>query len=138
MSKLLNMTEHTHDHAHDPAASEQVHLVKVISAFAYYKTHSTNHNHRRRRDYYTLSERHKQFIPDYLDKINQVDECIKINGILVRDIVKSASMFLDQGCMTFDDDIQVSVYVCAPTFSGINDLSIATSTKSTCSSYGYG
>jgi carnosine N-methyltransferase len=93
---------HNHDH-HDhhqhqqeeEEQSEQFHLVKVISAFAYYKRHSLTHNHRRRRDYHSLPEHHKQLIPDYLIKIDKVDSCIEENMILLRDIVQSSSMFLD-------------------------------------------
>lgn len=97
--------EHQHDHTHshdhatlnqeDPVQSEQLHLIKVITAFAYYKRHSLNHNHRRRRDYLSLSEHHKRLIPDYLDKVNQVDGRIEENMNLIRAIVKSASMFTE-------------------------------------------
>ncbi|KAK4514658.1 NADPH-dependent 1-acyl dihydroxyacetone phosphate reductase [Mucor velutinosus] len=97
--------EHQHDHTHshdhatlneeDPIQSEQLHLIKVITAFAYYKRHSLNHNHRRRRDYLSLSEHHKKLIPDYLDKVNQVDGRIEENMNLIRAIVKSASMFTE-------------------------------------------
>ncbi|EIE75708.1 hypothetical protein RO3G_00412 [Rhizopus delemar RA 99-880] len=83
----------------DPAKSEQVYLIKVITAFAYYKRFSLNHNHRRRRDYLTLPEHHKKLIPDFLEKVNRVDECIEQNMIFIRDIVKSANMFLDPSIM---------------------------------------
>ncbi|CAO0797333.1 unnamed protein product [Mucor circinelloides] len=93
--------DHTHSHNHttvneeDAIQSEQLHLIKVITAFAYYKRHSLNHNHRRRRDYLSLSEHHKKLIPDYLDKVNQVDGRIEENMNLIRAIVKSASMFTE-------------------------------------------
>lgn len=98
------MTEHYHqDNVQDPTQSEQFHLIKVISAFAYYKRSSLNQNHRRRRDYLTLSQQHKALIPNYLEKVNKVDTCIEENTILIRAIVKSASMFLDQNDpMTID------------------------------------
>ncbi|RCH87336.1 hypothetical protein CU097_001291, partial [Rhizopus azygosporus] len=79
----------------DPAESEQVYLIKVITAFASYKRFSLNNNHRRRRDYLSLPEHHKKLIPDFLDKVNKVDECIEHNMTFIRDIVKSANMFLD-------------------------------------------
>ncbi|KAI8047951.1 N2227-like protein-domain-containing protein [Gilbertella persicaria] len=86
---------HHHETAHDPTQSEQFHLVKVITAFAYYRRHALNHNHRRRRDYLALPEHHKQLIPDYLHKVDNVDKCIEENMNFIRHIVKSASMFLD-------------------------------------------
>jgi carnosine N-methyltransferase len=86
------MSQHEQDVDH----SEQLHLINVLTAFAYYKRYALNHNHRRRRDYLSLAEHHKQLIPNYLDKINQVDERIEENMKLIRDIVASASMFLDQ------------------------------------------
>jgi carnosine N-methyltransferase len=91
-----NHHTHSHDQAiEDPIQSEQLHLIKVITAFAYYKRHSLNHNHRRRRDYLSLSEHHKKLIPDYLDKVNQIDGRIEENMKLIRAIVKSASMFTE-------------------------------------------
>lgn len=91
-----NHHTHSHDQAiEDPIQSEELHLIKVITAFAYYKRHSLNHNHRRRRDYLSLSEHHKKLIPDYLDKVNQVDGRIEENMKLIRAIVKSASMFTE-------------------------------------------
>jgi carnosine N-methyltransferase len=89
----------------DATQSEQFHLIKVLTAFAYYKRHSLNHNHRRRRDYLSLAEHHKQLIPHYLDKVNQVDDRIEENMKLIRDIVASSSMFLDQQPM-----IQASIF----------------------------
>ncbi|KAI8637200.1 N2227-like protein-domain-containing protein [Parasitella parasitica] len=88
---------HSHDQAdsHDPIQAEQLHLIKVITAFAYYRRHSLNHNHRRRRDYLSLPEHHKKLIPDYLEKVNQVDGRIEENMKLIRAIVKSASMFTE-------------------------------------------
>ncbi|CEG70080.1 hypothetical protein RMATCC62417_06035 [Rhizopus microsporus] len=83
----------------DPAESEQVYLIKVITAFASYKRFSLNNNHRRRRDYLSLPEHHKKLIPDFLDKVNKVDECIEHNMTFIRDIVKSANMFLDPSIM---------------------------------------
>lgn len=80
----------------DPTQSEQFHLIKVLTAFAYYKRHSLNHNHRRRRDYLSLSEQHKQLIPNYLEKINQIDGRIEENMKFIGDIAASASVFLDQ------------------------------------------
>ncbi|KAI8073723.1 N2227-domain-containing protein, partial [Thamnidium elegans] len=95
--------EHGHDHVHDSdhvygsenlAHSEQHHLIKVMSAFAYYKRHAQTHNHRRRRDYHSLAQHHKDLIPGYLEKINRVDQCIEENMIMLGNIVKNASDFL--------------------------------------------
>lgn len=97
----------------DPAKSEQVYLIKVITAFAYYKRFSLNHNHRRRRDYLTLPEHHKKLIPDFLEKVNRVDECIEQNMIFIRDIVKSANMFLDPSIMEHSQQkVYISVLYC--------------------------
>ncbi|KAI8356122.1 N2227-like protein-domain-containing protein [Choanephora cucurbitarum] len=81
--------------AEDPTQSEQFHLVKVITAFAYYKRYALNHNHRRRRDYHALPEHHKKLIPHYLEKLDNVDHRIEQNMHFIRHIVKSASMFLE-------------------------------------------
>jgi carnosine N-methyltransferase len=88
---------HHHDHAMNEDEHEQFHLLKVISAFAYYKRHASTQNQRRRRDYSSLPEHHKKLIPNYLTKLNAVDDCIDENMKLIRDIVSSASMFLESG-----------------------------------------
>ncbi|KAI7902947.1 N2227-like protein-domain-containing protein [Cokeromyces recurvatus] len=98
MEHQHNHDHHQHDHFHeveDPIESEKLHLIKVITALAYYKRHSLNHNHKKRRDYLALPEHHKQLIPNYLQKVNEVDVCIEQNMIFLREIVKSATMFVD-------------------------------------------
>ncbi|KAI8993126.1 N2227-like protein-domain-containing protein [Pilobolus umbonatus] len=89
------MTSHSHNEDTDMQSEEFI-LMKVITAFAYYGRHALNHNHRRRRDYMALSEHHKQLIPTYLNKLSRVDQCIETNRIMLREIMKSASVFLDQ------------------------------------------
>ncbi|KAG0167589.1 hypothetical protein DFQ28_000839 [Apophysomyces sp. BC1034] len=94
--------DHDHDdhqHAHDdedPAQTERVHFQKVLTAFAYYRRHALNHNHRRRHDFMALPERHKQLIPDVLQKINAVDERIEANTLMLREIVRGATMFMNE------------------------------------------
>lgn len=73
--------------------SEQAHLLKVLSAFGHYKSHAMSQNHRRRRDYLSLSQHYKDLIPTHLEKINKIDACIEENMILIRDIM--TNMFLD-------------------------------------------
>lgn len=141
--------EHQHDHTHghnhatlneeDPIQSEQLHLIKVITAFAYYKRHSLNHNHRRRRDYLSLSEHHKKLIPDYLDKVNQVDGRIEENMNLIRAIVKSASMFTEDADVEpakQNSKVKYRFHRVAwwPTSSSYTNIA----TRSSCLSYGHG
>lgn len=107
----------------DPAESEQVYLIKVITAFASYKRFSLNNNHRRRRDYLSLPEHHKKLIPDFLDKVNKVDECIEHNMTFIRDIVKSANMFLDPSIMEHSQQ-KVHTNTCTHTYEDSKCLSI--------------
>ncbi|KAI7859077.1 N2227-like protein-domain-containing protein [Circinella umbellata] len=78
----------------DEADAERAHLRTVLTAFTYYKAHSRNRNHRRRRDFLALPEHHKRLIPDVLEKIDKVEHCIEKNMIMLRDIVKCAGMFM--------------------------------------------
>lgn len=101
--------QHCHDVEQDEEAAEQLHLIKVISAFANYKRHAQTQNQRRRRDYSSLPEHHKKLVPHYLTKINQVDDCIQENMSLIRAIVQSASMFLpDQHSSKEGDDTMMT------------------------------
>ncbi|KAI8365391.1 N2227-like protein-domain-containing protein [Radiomyces spectabilis] len=94
---------HSHDHGHeqeheqeDPVQAERAHFRKVLTAFAYYRRHALNHNHRKRHDFMALPEQHKKIIPDVLKKINKVDECIETNMVMLREIVRGANMFMDE------------------------------------------
>lgn len=69
-------------------------LLKVYSAFSHYKNYALLQNHRRRRDFLSLSQAHQDLIPTLLEKINKVDSCIDDNMIFVRDIM--TNMFLVQ------------------------------------------
>lgn len=85
---------HHHDDDQELVHSEQHHLIKVMKAFAHYKTAAMKTTHKKRRDFHTLSQYHKDLIPTYLDKLNRVDNCIDQNMILITDIVKNATTFL--------------------------------------------
>ncbi|KAF7726246.1 hypothetical protein EC973_008956 [Apophysomyces ossiformis] len=88
-----------HQHCHeeeDPAQAERAHFQKVLTAFAYYRRHALNHNHRRRHDFMALPERHKRLIPDVLQKINAVDERIEANASMLKEIVRGATMFMKE------------------------------------------
>ncbi|KAI9331146.1 N2227-like protein-domain-containing protein [Pilaira anomala] len=85
---------HHHDDDQDLVHSEQHHLIKVMKAFAHYKTAAMKTTHKKRRDFHTLSQYHKDLIPTYLEKLNRVDNCIDQNMILITDIIKNATTFL--------------------------------------------
>ncbi|ORX45078.1 N2227-domain-containing protein [Hesseltinella vesiculosa] len=95
------MNEHNHDHQHqhdhtdhdDPEAMEMKHFQKVLLAFLYYRSHSLNYNHRRRRDFLALPEHHKRLVPEQLEKIDLMDTKIEANTRLFRDIVKHSNIF---------------------------------------------
>ncbi|KAI8060967.1 N2227-like protein-domain-containing protein [Gongronella butleri] len=81
------------DSDENPEVTEMKHFQKVLLAFLYYRTHSLRCNHRRRKDFMALSERHKRLIPDVLKKIDTIDTKIEANARLFRDIVKQSDLF---------------------------------------------
>lgn len=94
---------HSHDHEHGHGQEEEsdyYHLVKVLSAFAYYKRHALNSNFKKRRDFHSLPEHHKRLVPELLNKIEKVDQCIDQNSKFLADIIQNSSMFLDQPMTT--------------------------------------
>jgi carnosine N-methyltransferase len=81
---------------------EQKHFQKVLMAFAFYRRHSLIMNNRRRHDYSLIPQQHKEIIPHFLEKIDQVDKLIEENAMMLREIVKGSGIFSDS-------DVQASV-----------------------------
>lgn len=73
---------------------ERDHLRNVLLSFTYYRRHSLIRNQRRRRDYQALPQQHKRLVPDLLEKIDRVDQCIEGNMEFVRDIVQECEAFI--------------------------------------------
>lgn len=74
---------------------EQKAFQKVLMAFAFYRRHSLIMNNRRRHDYTLIPQQHKELIPHYLEKVNQVDKLIEENAMVLREIVKGSGLFSD-------------------------------------------
>ncbi|KAI7890269.1 N2227-like protein-domain-containing protein [Mucor mucedo] len=76
---------------------ESTPLLKVYSAFSHYKNYALAQNHRRRRDFHSLSQAHQALISSHLEKINKVDTCIDHNMMFIQDIM--TNMFLEEPMM---------------------------------------
>ncbi|KAI9260802.1 N2227-like protein-domain-containing protein [Sporodiniella umbellata] len=74
---------------------EHLCLVRVMSAFDSYKQYALLRNHKRRRDFMSLTESQKKLVPGFVAKLDSVDKCIETNMEFFRDLVENASLFLD-------------------------------------------
>ncbi|CAG8439709.1 12086_t:CDS:10 [Ambispora leptoticha] len=98
----------------DHAEEEAVHFRKVLNTFALYKSYALSSNNRRRTDYHSLPERHKALLPDYLEKLNRVDQSIVKNYKVVKKILTDGRLFekneystnveIDEASATDDDN----------------------------------
>jgi carnosine N-methyltransferase len=104
---------HTHQHHHDSESyhgdplepptpteeresdeiEEQKHFQKVLMALAFYRRHSLIMNNRRRHDYNLIPQHHKKLLPEYLQKVDQVDKLIEENALVLKEIVKASGIF---------------------------------------------
>ncbi|RIA98729.1 hypothetical protein C1645_749123 [Glomus cerebriforme] len=75
---------------------EAKHLRKVLNTFTLYMSHALTSNNRRRTDYYALPERHKALIPDYLTRLNNVDNAISKNYHVLKQILADGKLFADE------------------------------------------
>ncbi|CAG8485634.1 2063_t:CDS:10 [Ambispora gerdemannii] len=98
---------------------EAVHFRKVLNTFALYKSYALSSNNRRRTDYHSLPERHKALLPDYLEKLNRVDQAIIKNYEVVKKILTDDRLFVERekseysanvesGTSAFDENNEMS------------------------------
>ncbi|RIB25886.1 hypothetical protein C2G38_2012776 [Gigaspora rosea] len=87
------------------AEQEEKHFRKVLNTFALYKSYALSANNRRRKDYYALSERHRAFIPSYLEILSKVDQAIIKNHLVLKQILADSRLFTrddkDSFCSNF-------------------------------------
>ncbi|RHZ82917.1 hypothetical protein Glove_103g29 [Diversispora epigaea] len=76
---------------------EAKHFRKVLNTFALYKKHALSANNRRRNDYHSLTERHKTLIPDYLERLNNIDKAISKNYNVLKQIMIDSILFDREG-----------------------------------------
>ncbi|CAO3684727.1 unnamed protein product [Umbelopsis ramanniana] len=72
---------------------EQKHFQKVLMALAFYRRHSLIMNNCRRHDYNLIPQHHKQLLPQYLQKVDEVDKLIEENALVLKEIVKASGIF---------------------------------------------
>jgi len=68
----------------DDRIEEEKHLRNVLNTFLHYGIYSQNMNSKKKIDYKKLSENHKKLFPDILNKLNTIDEYIKINTHFIK------------------------------------------------------
>lgn len=66
-------------------------LVKALSSFALYRPSLHSANQLRRTDYISLKQSHKDLLPDYLHKLELVDDAIDLNASFVEAVLMSGS-----------------------------------------------
>ncbi|RUS23614.1 hypothetical protein BC938DRAFT_474875, partial [Jimgerdemannia flammicorona] len=78
-----------------PGIEERNHFDKVVTAFTSYRTHAFGVTQRRRHDFHALLEHHKRLIPDFLAKLSAVDDAIRQNASVLKEIVVDTDMFME-------------------------------------------
>ncbi|KAJ8602739.1 hypothetical protein MRB53_042366 [Persea americana] len=67
-------------------------LIKTLSSYSLYRPSLHSANQLRRTDYISLTADHKNLLPGYLQKLEQVDGAIARNAELVEDMLQTGSM----------------------------------------------
>ncbi|KAM0791356.1 hypothetical protein ACM66B_005823 [Microbotryomycetes sp. NB124-2] len=78
----------THMQDDDGDADEDKHRATVTATFDRYLQHAMSANRKRRADYYALSQRHQELLPDYADLLSEVDDCLLTNHHLVKAMIE--------------------------------------------------
>ncbi|ORX79885.1 N2227-domain-containing protein [Anaeromyces robustus] len=68
----------------DDRIEEEKHLRNVLNTFLHYEIYSQNMNNKKKIDFKKLPENHKKLFPDVLNKLNTIDEYIKINTHFIK------------------------------------------------------
>lgn len=69
-------------------------LLKTLGSFAIYRPSLHSTNQLRRTDYISLKASHKALIPDYLKKLEAVDDAVDLNSDLVETMLETGSLAL--------------------------------------------
>lgn len=69
-------------------------LIKTLSSFDLYCPSLHAANQLRRTDYISLKARHKELLPDYLNKLELADDAIELNAQYVDAMLQSGSLAL--------------------------------------------
>lgn len=72
-------------------------IVKTLSSFQLYRPSLHSANQLRRTDYVSLTKEHKDLLPEYLGKLEAIDDAIALNSAFVESMLQAGSMaFLNQ------------------------------------------
>jgi len=82
--------------------------MKIISAFRQYEAYSITANNKRRRDYFKLPEEDRKLLEalGWKARLDKVDECIAVNGGVLRTFVENPEIFMDEEDMMYANDGQ--------------------------------
>jgi hypothetical protein len=117
---------------------EKKHFQKVLMALAFYRRHSLIMNNRRRHDYNLIPQRHKELLPQYLQKVDEVDKLIEHNALVLKEIVKASGIFSEtevQATIMDNRGKQVRLYRTASDFAALEQSTVAYSRSLYCLSF---
>jgi len=63
---------------------EEKHLRNVLNTFLQYEAYAQNMNNKKKNDYKRLPEHHKKLFPNIMNKLNNIDELIKVNSNFIK------------------------------------------------------
>lgn len=82
--------------------------MKIISAFRQYEAYSITANNKRRRDFFKLPEEDRKLLEavGWKARLDKIDDCIAVNGGVLRTFVENPEVFMDEEDMMYADDGQ--------------------------------
>jgi hypothetical protein len=86
---------------------EASYLIRTILAFKMYAKHTYSRNHTRMRQFYSLSQKHRTLLqPNFIKKLEGIDEAIEVNGVLAKRLSKvGEDMYLGGQAVTMNGPI---------------------------------
>ncbi|KAL1921350.1 uncharacterized protein VTP21DRAFT_11066 [Calcarisporiella thermophila] len=86
---------HEHDEI-DPVKEEQNQFKKVLDTFAHYKSSALSANQKRRADFQSLPKSQQALAPNFLSRLESIDNCIIQNYEVLKLIVSDSRMFINE------------------------------------------
>ena len=83
---------------------EQEYFRRVIRAFRYYYTHAVNMHAQKTKEWTRLPLEHRQLLPEYEQKLDQMHEAIEANWKCIRTLVPKSDIDIDHDNNADDDD----------------------------------
>ncbi|KAL5020564.1 hypothetical protein ScPMuIL_003456 [Solemya velum] len=74
---------------------EKEHFIRILNSFKYYRTHCMKRIQNAEKHFEGLSEHHKELLPDFLENLNNLRQCVEDNSEIIQMITSDADQMFE-------------------------------------------